>query len=110
MLLTHIATIIVGIICIALGISHTRGNISSLHSYHRNRVAAEDILPFGRAVGLGTIICGIAVLIYSIFSIIAHYTQKDVFVLIGTVILIVGLAVGIVISLYAINKYNHGIF
>ena len=68
------------------------------------------MLSLGRAVGTGLMICGIAIIVYSIFSIIANYTGKDFFVLIGTVILIVGLAIGIAISLFAINKYNKGIF
>ena len=33
-----IVTAIIGIVCIIIGISHRKGNISLLHSYHRNRV------------------------------------------------------------------------
>ena len=38
----NIVTFLVGVICIVLGISNMKGNISSLHSYHRNRVSEED--------------------------------------------------------------------
>ena len=43
-----IVTFAVGVICIVLGIINMRGNISSIHSYHRRRVAKENILPFGK--------------------------------------------------------------
>ena len=48
---SFIGTLIVGVVCIVLGISNMRGNISSLHSYHRHRVTAEDRIPFGKMVG-----------------------------------------------------------
>ena len=38
-------TFIIGAILIILGISHTKGNISSLHSYHIKNIKEEDILP-----------------------------------------------------------------
>ena len=41
-----IVALIVGIICIVLGVLNMRGNISSIHSYHRQRVKEEDIIPF----------------------------------------------------------------
>ena len=101
---------IVGIICIVLGISHTRGNISLLHSYHRNRVAPEDELPFGKQVGLGTIIMGCAIIIFSALSAVALYTENELFTTIGTVVMIVGMIIGIVITFKAMIKYNKGIF
>ena len=64
----NIVTLLVGIVCIVLGISNIRGNISSLHSYHRYRVSEEDRIPFGKQVGLGTIIVGIGIIIFGIFS------------------------------------------
>ena len=47
-----IVSALVGVVCIVLGISNMKGNISSLHSYHRSRVSEEDRIPFGRMVGL----------------------------------------------------------
>ena len=58
-----IITICIGIITCILGIIHTTGNISSLHKYHRHRVREEDKKPFGKLVGLGTIIIGLSVII-----------------------------------------------
>ena len=109
-MLASVVTFIVGLICIILGISHTRGNISSLHSYHTNRVAEEDRLPMGKRVGLGTIICGGGIVVFGILSAVAIFTDNEVFVNAGTAVMIAALAVGLVITLRAINKYNKGIF
>ena len=48
-----IITLLLGIVCIVLGTLNMKGNISTLHWYHRKRVAEENRLPFGRLVGLG---------------------------------------------------------
>ena len=105
-----VISFLVGVVCIILGISNMCGNISSLHSYHRHRVSEEDRIPFGKKVGLGTIVCGGAIMMFSILSVISLYTEKQIFVLLGTVILIVGLVFGLGLSLYAMIKYNKGIF
>ena len=107
---SYIAAFIVGIICIGIGISNMQGNISSLHSYHRNRVSQEDRIPFGKKVGLGTIICGCAVIAFSFLSALALYTENQIFSLIGTALLITGLILGLGLSAYAMIKYNKGIF
>lgn len=106
----YIISFIIGVVCIVLGISNMRGNISSLHSYHRYRVSEEDRIPFGKKVGLGTIICGCAVMAFSIFSAITLYTENQIFVIVGTVLLIAGLVVGLGLSFYTMIKYNKGIF
>lgn len=105
-----IITAIVGVVCIIIGITNMRGNISTLHSYHRKRVKEEDIKPFGRLVGLGTIIIGSGVILFSAASIPTLYTGKGLYTVIGTAILIASLIVGITISFYAMKKYNKGIF
>lgn len=105
-----IVSFIVGVICIVIGISNIRGNISSLHSYHRKRVSEEDIIPFGKRVGCGTIIIGVAVDIFSILSAITQYTENQVFIVAGMVIMFAGIAVGIGITFQAMIKYNKGIF
>ena len=106
----NIVTLLVGIVCIVLGISNIRGNISSLHSYHRYRVSEEDRIPFGKQVGLGTIIVGIGIIVFSILSSITLYTENNIFILVGTAFLIVGIILGLVISFRAMIKYNKGIF
>jgi len=105
-----IVTALVGVVCIVLGISNMKGNISSLHSYHRSRVSEEDRIPFGRMVGLGTIIIGVAIIVFSGLSAVTLYTDNEMFTLIGTGILIAGIIVGLVISFKAMIKYNKGIF
>ena len=106
----NIVTFLVGVVCIVLGISNMRGNISSLHSYHRNRVSEEDRIPFGKQVGLGTIIIGIGVMLFSALSSITLYTENDLFILVGTAFLIIGIVLGMIISFRAMIKYNKGIF
>lgn len=106
----EIFAIIVGLVIIVLGILNIKGNISLLHSYHRKRVKEEDKLPFGKLVGLGTIIIGCAIIFMGGFSFLATAIQQGVFEIIGTIILIVGLVLGFAIILYALFKYNKGIF
>ena len=106
----NIVTFLVGVVCIVLGISNMRGNTSSLHSYHRSRVSEEDRIPFGKQVGLGTIIVGIGIIVFSVLSSVTLYTENDIFILVGTAVLIIGIILGLVISFRAMIKYNKGIF
>ena len=106
----NIVTFLIGVIGIVLGISNMRGNISTLHSYHRNRVSEEDRIPFGKQVGLGTMVIGIGIIIFSILSTVTLYTENNIFILIGTAVLIVGIVAGLIISFKAMIKYNKGIF
>lgn len=99
-----------GIVCVLIGISNMKGNISSLHSYHRNRVSEEDKPIFGKKVGLGTIICGGALILYGVFSAITHFTENQIFTKVGAVSVVAGLAAGLGVSLYAILKYNKSLF
>lgn len=105
-----ITMMVVGIIVCILGVVNMTGNISSLHSYHTKRVSEENRKPFGKLVGLGTLIIGIALIIYGVLHLIFELTGMETLVVIGTAELIVGIVVGMVISLYAIKKYNGGIF
>ena len=106
----EIVTGIVGIVCIIIGILNRKGNIKMLHTYHRNRVAEEDILPFGKKVGLGTIIIGVALVLFSGLFCAGIMLEMDILRIIAIPVLAVGFLVGIVICLCAIKKYNKGIF
>lgn len=99
-----------GILICLLGIVNMKGNISSLHSYHRNHVAPEDIKPFGRLVGLGTLIVGLSVLVFSGFLIASLLLDFEMLAAIGSGVMIAVMTVGIVITFYAIKKYNGKIF
>ena len=73
-------------------------------------ITDENRLPFGRMIGLGTIICGVSIAIFGCLSFVAEKTQIDIFTIIGAVIVVVGLVIGLALSLYAMIKYNKGIF
>ena len=105
-----ITTVGLGLLVSILGIINMTGNISSLHWYHRQRVTEENRKPFGRFVGLGTLIIGIAIIVYGTLFFIFEQTQLEFLMIIGTVELILGIVVGLIISFYAMKKYNHGIF
>ena len=105
-----IGPIIIGVLISALGIMNMKGNISSLHWYHRQRVTEEDRKPFGKLVGLGTLIIGIALVISGILFWISESTATELWLIIGCVITVVGIVVGLVLSFYAMIKYNKGIF
>lgn len=100
----------VGVILCVIGIRNMKGDISTLHSYHRSRVKEEDIKPMGRLVGIGTIICGASVIAYSALLFVTMKTGLDVFTLIGTGVMIAGIAVGLAFNFYAMKKYNGGVF
>lgn len=106
----NIFMIIIGVVFIIIGIINRTGNISLLHSYHRKRVSEEDKLPLGKLVGLGMLIIGISFIIVSILGFIENATQNKLFFIIKNIVLLVGLVMGLAINLYAINKYNKGIF
>ena len=105
-----VVVFLVGILCIVIGISNMRGNISSLHSYHRNRVSEEDILPMGRKVGAGMIVVGGSIVIFGVLMAAAFLTDVEVLTIIGTAVMVAGLAVGLTVSMRAIIKYNKGLF
>ena len=99
-----------GLLVSILGIINMTGNISSLHWYHRQRVTEENRKPFGKLVGLGTLIIGLAMIVFGILFLIFEQTQLGALVIIGTVELIAGIIVGMIVSFYAMKKYNGGIF
>ena len=109
-MLEMIVTVVLGIVCVVIGILNTQGNISTLHARHRRRVAEEDILPFGRLVGAGTIIIGGALIIGGIFFGISELLENNMYTNVGGGVLIAGFVVGLVISFFAMIKYNKGIF
>lgn len=105
-----LVSVILGVVCVVIGISHRKGNLSLLHSYHRKRVAPRDTLPFGKLVGLGTIVIGVALILMGGLQFLSSYCQAPICETIANVIFTVGLVVGLGISFYAMFKYNKGIF
>lgn len=106
----YIATIVLGILLIIIGILNTKGNISSLHYYHRKRVTEENRIPFGKKVGLGTIIIGCSMILFSILLILTELFNNDIYTTIANIVMVLGLIVGLLLNFYAMKKYNKGIF
>lgn len=105
-----IGPVLIGLIICTFGIMNMKGNISSLHWYHRQRVSPEDVKPFGKKIGLATLIIGIAIVVFGVFSLITYLTDIEVFTIIGAVLLIPAIIAGLVLSIYAMIKYNKGVF
>ena len=102
--------VLLGVLIIGLGISNMKGNIASIHWYHRKRVTEADRVPFGKAVGLGTVIMGAGIAVSGCLISVAEKTQNHLFMIIGSVIVVAAIIVGLVISFRAIIKYNKSIF
>ena len=109
-MLESVVTAIVGVVCIVMGVLNIKGNISMLHAHHRKRVSEENIRPFGKMVGAGTITIGVGFVLSGIFFALSELLQSGVYSTVGGAILIVGVVVGLVISFAAMFKYNKGIF
>ena len=103
-------TFLVGIICVILGKEMRKGNLFSLHAYHTHRVSQEDRIPFGKAVGLGTILIGAAMMAFSLLGAAAVFAQGDAFWWAGAALLITGLAAGLILIFRSLFRYNNGIF
>ncbi len=99
----YIAMIALGVILIALGIVNYKGNVSSIHWYNRRKVTEEDIPKYGKCVGMGTMICGGALVV----SAGLEWLLKDPIV---EVVVLAGFAVGLIFLLYGQFKYNKGLF
>ena len=105
-----ISIVAIGIFLTIIGVINMSGNISMLHSYHRNNVKEEDKKPFGKIVGLGGIICGVTIIIKGVIDFIEDYAKIESLKLVSNVVLIVGLLLGLGLSTYAIIKYNKRLF
>jgi len=106
----YILPIVVGLIIVVMGIANTKGNISTLHWYHRQRVSEANRLPFGRLVGWGTILIGCSLILFGILAYMADSLGNVMLETIGTGIMIVSLIAGLGVSFYAMIIYNKGIF
>ncbi len=95
--------LILGVFISVLGIVNMTGNISTIHSYNRRKVTEEDASKYGRAVGIGTLIIGVA-LIVNFILVLLDLPVVVPFVLIPAVV------IGLAFILYAQFKYNKGIF
>ena len=101
---------ILGIILVVIGIANMKGNISTLHWYHRQRVTEADRKPFGKLVGLGTLVIGVAMILSGILFFVFEKTQMAPLLIVSIVFTVGGIVVGLGLSFYAMIKYNKGIF
>lgn len=91
-----------GVFISAIGIMNIRGNISTIHSYNRKKVREEDVPKYGKAVGTGTLIIGVALI--AAFA-ATFWSEKT-----ASFIVISAAVIGLAFILYAQFKYNKGIF
>ena len=101
-----IITLLLGILICVMGAINMTGNISTLHKYHRKRVTEENRKSFGKLVGLGTLVIGVGLIIFSVFN----FINVGILTTLGMIILIVSIVVGMGLNFYAMFKYNKGIF
>ena len=64
----NIMLLILGVFISVMGIINIKGNISTIHSYNRRKVKEEDVPKYGKAVGTGTLIIGISLVLRFIVS------------------------------------------
>ncbi len=93
--------LILGLFISTIGIANINGNISTVHSYNRRKVREEDVPEYGKAVGTGTLIIGLSLVLAFLLSFISQLL---------TIIIVPGFVVGVGFILYAQFKYNKGIF
>ena len=65
---TFIIVFGLGVLISVLGVINMTGNISSLHWYHRQRVTEGNRKAFGKLVGSGTLIIGLAMIVLAFYS------------------------------------------
>ena len=94
--------LILGLFISAIGIANIKGNISTVHSYNRRKVTEADVPKYGKAIGTGTLIMGLSLILSFLLSLISE--------LLTAAVILPGFAVGIGFILYGQFKYNKGIF
>lgn len=87
-----------GLVISALGIINIKGNITTIHFYTRQIVQEEDVPKYGKAVGTGTLIMGLSL-------IVSAFLKDEILPFI-----IPCFIVGLIFMLYGQFKYNKEIF
>ena len=112
-MLTFLVSILVaicGLVCIRLGSSMMKGNISLLHDYHRSRVEEKDGPALGKKAGSGMILVGVGLLAFGVLMAAALLLDNTLFLWIGMALFVAGLVAGTVRMMGAVKQYNKGIF
>lgn len=98
-----IALLIIGGILTLLGIINMKGNISTIHWYNRRKVKEQDIPKYGKCMGVGSVIMGVALIVSAILEFPFKSNLSDYLILCGCF-------AGFAVMLYGQFKYNKGIF
>lgn len=102
-----ITMLILGVLFVIIGIENVRGNIASIHWYNRRKITEETRKPYGKAMGIGTLIIAGGLIISAVLNMLVKMNSA---VLISGLITLITVIVGITFMLYAQFKYNKGIF
>ena len=94
--------LVLGLSISAIGIMNIRGNVNTIHAYHRKRVRKEDLPKYGKTIGTGTLLIGASL----VLSFVVAF-WNDAFM---AYIVIPAIVIGLAIMIYGQIKYNHGIF
>lgn len=98
----YFTLLILGLFISALGIANLKGNISTIHSYNRRKVREEDVPKYGKAMGTGTLIIGLSLVVAYVTTFFSEALMD--FVILPAVL------IGLGFMLYGQIKYNKGIF
>ena len=98
----NLSLLIFGLLLSVMGIGNMTGDIGTIHSYNRRKIREEDIPKYGKAVGAGTLIIGVSLVI----AFIATFWKEELVAF----ILLPAVVAGLALILYAQFKYNRGIF
>ena len=98
----HSMLLILGLLLTAIGIVNIRGNIRTIHSYNRRNVREADVPKYGKAVGSGTLVPGLAMLVAFPVSFLSETAVAW--------ILLPAIVVGLALILHGQFKYNKGLF
>lgn len=105
-----IAIFVLGLICVLIGFLNVKGYITALGSNHVKHLSDGDKSAYGKTVGLGTIICGGVLVVYSALSALSKFTGFGFFTSIGKWIVVAGIIIGLLMAIYATLKYKEGLF
>ena len=86
------------------------GNTRMIHSYHRKRVSEENLKPFGRMIGIGTIVIGVGLIAFGGLSFLATTLANGALETVGIIALATLGVAGLGVIAYAMKKYNGGFF
>ena len=95
--------IFIGGVLLLLGIPTLRGDLSLIHLYNRWKVLPDERKPYGRMVGGGCMVIGGSIIITGILQCISE--QEFWYY-----IMVAGIVIGLIVIVYALLKYNRGIF